>query len=70
MELAGHAPLGVTNQAGIRTPLLRLDGMRWALRSVALIIHLLPTPFLGEEGADAGNLPLVQPQQPGYPPSS
>ncbi len=42
-------------------PLLRLDAVGWALRSVASIQHLsvvdpLHTLFLGEQGADAGNL--------------
>ena len=34
MELAGHAPLGATSQAG-DPPLLRLDAVGWALTSVA-----------------------------------
>ena len=38
MELAGHAPLGATNQAG-GSPLLRLDAVGWALRSVVSIIR-------------------------------
>ena len=51
MELAGHAPLGATNQAG-GTPLLRLDAVGWALTSVASIIS---TSGSGESGGSAAS---------------
>ncbi len=49
MELAGHAPLGATNQAG-GTPLLRLDAVGWALMSVASSIS---TSGSGASGGSA-----------------
>ena len=45
MELAGHTPLGATNQAA-----LRLDAVGWALRSVVSIIRTS-----GSAASDAGN---------------
>ena len=50
MELAGHAPLGSTNHAGIRPLLLRLDAVGWALMSVASSIS---TSGSGASGGSA-----------------
>ncbi len=61
MELAGHAPLGATNQAGGNLPLLRLDAVGRALMSVVSIIRT--------SDPGASNLLPVEPQQPGHHPS-
>ena len=50
MELAGHAPLGATNQAGGTPPVLRRDAVGWALMSVASIIS---TSGSGASGSSA-----------------
>ncbi len=56
MELAGHDPLGATSQAG-GTPLLRLDAVGWALRSVASMIRTSGSAGSdGSVGSDAEQL--------------
>ncbi len=64
MEIAGHAPLGATNQAGA-PPLLGLDAMGWALRSVASSIR---TSGSGASGgspeSDADNLEKIRSKTP------
>ena len=59
MELAGHAPLGSTNHAGIRPLLLRLDAVGWALRSVASILSTS-----GSAASDADNSEKISSKTP------
>ncbi len=64
IELAGHAPLGATNQAGA-PPLLRLDALRWALSSVASIISTSGSMASdGSVASDADNLEKVRSKTP------
>ena len=59
MELAGHAPLGATNQAGGTPPLLRLHAVGWALMSVASIISTS-----GSAESDADNSEKIRSKTP------
>ena len=64
MELAGHAPLGATNQAG-GTPLLRLDAVGWALTSVASIISTSGSGASGGSAeSDADNSEKIRSKTP------
>ena len=56
MEPAGHAPWRTTHQEGFRPPLLRLDGVGWALRAVASSISTsgsAPSDGSGASDVDA-----------------
>ncbi len=55
MERAGYAPPGATSQGG-HSPLLRLDAVGWAVRSVASIIK---TSGSGESGGSGASDPAA-----------
>ena len=65
MELAGHAPLGATNQAGGTPPLLRLHAVGWALMSVASIISTSDSGASGGSAeSDADNSEKISSKTP------
>ena len=65
MELVGHAPLGVTNQARGTPPLLRLDAVGWALTSVASSISTS-----GSGASDADNSEKIRSKTPYVSPAA